>query len=169
MASSEEPAADPAPSLGKPWRLWVVTLGGSGLLPFGPGTWGSAVTCLLVWIAARRVPVVWVLLGGLVLFSAACVALGGWAQRFLGRKDPGPVVLDEAAGICLTLVGLPVRHAYAWVVLGGFVAFRIFDITKPPPARQLERLPEGWGILMDDLAAAVYANLVCQLVFRWVV
>ena len=49
-----------------------------------------------------------------------------------------------------------------------FLAFRIFDITKPPPARQLERLPAGWGILLDDLAAAVYANLVCQVLLRWV-
>src|SRR5437016_11214635 len=99
MPSSAEPAADSAPSRGKPWRLWVVTLGGAGLLPLGPGTWGSAVTCLVVWAAALKVPAVWVLLAGLVLFSAACVALGGWAQRFLGRKDPGPMVLDEAAGI----------------------------------------------------------------------
>jgi len=55
------------------------------------------------------------------------------------------------------------------VLLAGFLAFRIFDITKPPPARQLERLPAGWGILLDDLAAAVYANLLCQIIFRWAV
>jgi phosphatidylglycerophosphatase A len=145
-----------------------VTLGGAGLLPLGPGTWGSALTCLIIWMISRAAPVVWVLLAGLLIFSALCVALGGWAQTFFERKDPGPVVLDEAAGICLTLLAVPLRHALAWILLLGFVAFRVFDITKPPPARQLERLPEGWGILMDDLAAAVYANLVCQLVYRWV-
>jgi phosphatidylglycerophosphatase A len=101
----------------------------------------------------------------LVLSGALCVALGGWAQEFLGRKDPGPVVLDEAAGVCLTLLAQPMRH-WQWAVALAFVAFRVFDITKPPPARQLERLPRGWGILLDDLAAAVYANLVCQGVLR---
>ena len=83
----------------------------------------------------------------------------------MGRKDPGPVVLDEAAGICLTLLFQPFKHG-AWVFVAGFLAFRLFDITKPPPARQLEKLPAGWGILLDDLAAAVYANLLCQLLLR---
>jgi phosphatidylglycerophosphatase A len=67
----------------------------------------------------------------------------------------------------LTLLLVPMRRC-AWVVLAGFIAFRVFDVTKPPPARQLEKLPEGWGILLDDLAAAVYANLACQVLFRWI-
>lgn len=152
---------------GRPWRLWVVTLGGSGLLPLAPGTWGSAATALLVWLAWKGAgaPSQWILVAGLVLFSVLCVMLGGWAQDFLGREDPGPVVLDEAAGICLTLLALPAKH-WQWAVAAAFAAFRLFDITKPPPARQLERLPAGWGILMDDLAAAVYANLLCQVVLR---
>jgi phosphatidylglycerophosphatase A len=154
---------------GKPWRLWVVTLGGAGLLPIMPGTWGSAVAAGLAWEAYRAGwPLTEMLIAGLILFSVLCVWLGDWAQAFLGRKDPGPVVLDEAAGICLTLLAQPMRHG-AWVILAAFVAFRIFDVTKPPPARQLEKLPGGWGILLDDLAAAAYANLACQIIFRFIV
>jgi len=151
--------------------LWIVTFGGAGLLPQAPGTWGSAAAALLVWLIWHWIgPTSWVffLLAGLILSCVLCIMLGGWAQDFLGRKDPGPVVLDEVAGICLTLLALPMKHP-GLAVLVAFVAFRVFDVTKPPPARQLERLPAGWGILLDDLAAAVYANLVCQAVLRWVI
>jgi phosphatidylglycerophosphatase A len=106
----------------------------------------------------------------LVLFSVLNVGMAPWAIKEFGNKDPGKFVLDEAAGICLTILFLPMRTGWgAGIALAAaFVAFRIFDITKPPPARQLEGLPMGWGILMDDLAAGVYANLVCQVVLRWV-
>jgi len=104
-----------------------------------------------------------------VLFGGLCVALGRWTVEYYGRKDPGSCVLDEAAGICLTALFVPIYTGWreVWALLAVFVAFRIFDIVKLPPAKQLERLPYGWGILMDDLAAAVYANLVCQVVLRW--
>lgn len=156
-------------SKGRPLPLWIVTLGGAGMLPKAPGTYGSFVATVLVglvfWVTG---PSNLVLVIGLVVFSALCVPLGEWSQGFYGRKDPGPCVLDEAAGICLTLLYLPRWNGWreVWILLGAFVAFRVFDVTKPPPARQLEKLPGGWGILVDDLAAAVYANLVCQLVFR---
>ena len=116
------------------WRLWVVTFGGAGLLPIMPGTWGSAVTAALVWLAYHFLgPSPWILVAGLIASSAACVALGGWAQDFFARKDPGPMVLDETAGICLTLLFQPLKHG-VWVIALGFLAFRLFDITKPPPA-----------------------------------
>ena len=98
-----------------------------------------------------------------------CVGLGRWATEYYGRKDPGSCVLDEGAGICLTALCLPIYPGWreCWALLAVFVAFRLFDITKLPPAKRLERLPHGWGILMDDLAAAVYANVVCQAVVRF--
>ena len=152
----------------RPWQLWLVTMAGAGLLPRMPGTYGSALAAAGLWIIFRFTgPCPWVLVAGLILFSVICVWLGGWAQDFLGRKDPGPVVVDEGAGICLTLLFLP--HYGTWAIVAGFVAFRLFDITKPPPCRQLERLPSGWGILADDLAAAVYANLLCQVLLRYVI
>jgi phosphatidylglycerophosphatase A len=105
----------------------------------------------------------------LIIASCAAVQFGRWAIDFYGRKDPGPFVLDEVGGVCLTMLFLPVRGDWRelWVVLVAFAAFRFFDILKPPPCRQLEQLPAGWGILMDDLMAGVYANLACQLVVRF--
>ncbi len=140
-------------------------MGGAGLLPKMPGTYGSAVTAVGIGLLFRWFgPSQLILMGGLLLFSVLCVWLGDWAQDFLDRKDPGPVVVDEGAGICLTLLYQP--YYGTWTILVAFLAFRLFDITKPPPARQLEKLPAGWGILLDDLAAAVYANLLCQLLLR---
>jgi phosphatidylglycerophosphatase A len=153
-------------------KRWIVTLGGVGYLP-ASGTFASLLTCLVLWPilacvgpAAQNV----VALVGLGFFCVLSIALAPWAIREFGDKDPGKFVLDEAAGICLSILFLPARTGWGTGInlAAAFLAFRIFDITKPPPARQLERLPAGWGILLDDLAAAVYANLVCQVLLRWV-
>jgi phosphatidylglycerophosphatase A len=160
------------------WRRWIVTLGGAGMSPVAPGTVGSLVATIalgVIFAACERTagtpsPVVWnsILIAGVLIYSALCVALGRWATDHYGRKDPWACVLDEGAGICLTGVFLPIYPGWreAWALAAIFVAFRVFDILKPPPAKRLERLPYGWGILLDDLAAAVYANLVCQVVLR---
>jgi phosphatidylglycerophosphatase A len=161
------------------WQRWFVTLGGSGMSPVAPGTFGSlAATLLLALIVylfrqtnVPLTPTTWnaILLGGILIYGALCVALGKWATEYYGRKDPGACVLDEGAGICLTALLVPLYPGVheGWALLAIFVAFRFFDIFKLPPAKQLERLPYGWGILLDDLAAAVYANIVCQVVLRW--
>ena len=161
------------------WREWVVTLGGAGLSPAASGTVGSLVTTIILGVSLWSVPrdgsgapSFWIWHGthafGVVLFSAMCVMLGPWTYRRYGRKDPGQCVLDEGAGICLTGLFLPIgagsRPAYALVA--AFLMFRIFDVLKPPPCKHLEKLPHGWGILMDDLMAAVYANLACQVLLR---
>ena len=163
------------------WRRWVVTLGGAGVSPVGPGTVGSLVTTLLLGAFLYGLmsrggtvsPVTWnvILVGGIFLFGGLCVGLGRWTADHFGRKDPGQCVLDEAAGICLTALFVPIYPGWraAWALVAVFAAFRVFDILKPPPAKRLERLPGGWGILVDDLAAAVYANAVCQVIVRWVI
>jgi phosphatidylglycerophosphatase A len=112
-----------------------------------------------------------VALVGLILFCGLNLWLGRWSIVHFGDKDPSRFVLDEAAGICLTMLFLPASagRMLAIKLLAVFLTFRVFDITKPPPARQLESLPSAWGILMDDLAAAVYANLACQIILRWLV
>ena len=88
----------------------------------------------------------------------AVAAVGIWAADVaaprLGAKDPGPVVVDEAAGLMVTLLGVPIGFAS---VAAAFVLFRIMDILKPPPARRAEALPGGWGIMADALIAGVYA------------
>jgi phosphatidylglycerophosphatase A len=155
-------------------RKWIVTFGGAGLAPIMPGTAGSLAAAgllMLLHLAIRPINVwAWdgLLIVGVFLFSALCIKLGPFAVAHFGRDDPEPMVLDEAAGICLTLLFQPISSG-RWMLAtfaAAFVAFRIFDILKPPPARQLEHLPGGWGILLDDLAAAVYANVLCQLVLR---
>jgi len=155
-------------------RRFVATMFGSGLLPKAPGTWGSLATTLLLYpllYAAGDQPRLWtiILATGVVVFSFLCVLIGQYATADFADSDPGPFVLDEAAGICLTLLFLPARTGIGLLItlLTGFAAFRLFDVTKPPPARQLEHLPRGWGILADDLAAAIYANILCQIILRW--
>lgn len=165
-----------APDRVPQWPMWIVTVGGSGLSPVAPGTMGSLATTVLLGIVfslmGKSVDVwVWngVLVAGLLIFSALCVVFGRWTGRYFANKDPGPCVLDEAAGICLTALFLPIYPGWRqlWALAAVFAAFRVFDIVKLWPAKRLEKLPLGWGILMDDLAAAVYANLVCQVVLRW--
>jgi phosphatidylglycerophosphatase A len=154
-------------------REWIVTFFGAGKSPKAPGTVGSlaaaAILLLLYHWFAAPLSFNIVLIAGMMVASTAAVMLGPWAIGHFGRKDPGPFVLDEVAGVCLTMLLLPVRGEgrELWVVITAFVAFRIFDVTKPPPCRSLEKLPAGWGILMDDLMAAVYANLLSQLVTRF--
>lgn len=159
-------------------REWIATFGGAGKSPVAPGTVGSFATAAIIYL----VHVVWrqdatpssidfniFLLVFMLLACVAAVQLGPWAFEYYRRKDPGPFVLDEVAGVCLTMLCLPVMpdaRRELWVVLCAFAAFRVFDVWKPPPCPQLERLPAGWGILMDDLMAAVYANVCCQIVTR---
>ena len=155
-------------------RKWIVTGLGTGYLPLAPGTWGSAAVAVLFIAAAsvcRRSPVCVhaAMAAVLVAASVGCVALGKFAERHFGRKDPPQVSLDEWAGQALAYLLLPLgagRLQLLIVAAAGFVAFRLLDIVKPPPARRLEKLPAGVGILVDDLVAAVYANIICQLVFR---
>jgi len=152
---------------------WLLaTMGGVGYLP-ASGTFASLLTCLILWPILQ-----WIgpdplgqnaaALAGLILFCGLNLWLGRWSIARFGREDPGQFVLDEAAGICLTILFLPAGVGRALVVklVAAFLTFRLFDITKPPPARQLENLPHAWGILLDDLAAAVYANIVCQIFLR---
>ncbi len=148
-------------------------MGGVGYLP-ASGTFASLLTCLLLWpLLAWGNPLsqLAVAIGGTILFSVLNVGLAPWAIVEFGDKDPGRFVLDEAAGICLTILLLPARSGWDVGInlAAAFLAFRVFDITKPPPCKRLEHLPLGWGIFCDDLMAAVYANLVCQVILRWVV
>jgi phosphatidylglycerophosphatase A len=99
-----------------------------------------------------------------VIVSAVGIPTATAVARSIGEKDPGIVVVDEVAGQWLTLAAAPVMNWQS--CLAAFVLFRLFDIWKPPPVRQLERLPEGTGIVADDLMAGVYGALVLLLA-RW--
>jgi phosphatidylglycerophosphatase A len=141
--------------------IWIATCGTAGYAPVASGTVGSIVGLGLV-IGVAHLPLG--SLGRAVALASLAVALfpvGVWsagkAEQFFSRKDPGQVVIDEVVGQIVTFVAAP-DFSWKWM-LGGFALFRIFDIFKPPPARQMERLPAGWGIMMDDVAAGLYALL----------
>jgi len=145
------------------WANLVATFFGVGHLRPGPGTWGSAATVLLCWLALRYIPtnlyVLSVILAALFV-TAIGIPAATRVARAHGAKDPQFVVIDEVAGQLITLVAAPV----AWKsFLVGFILFRGFDILKPPPVRHLERLPEGVGIVVDDVGAGLYALAVMQL------
>ena len=95
----------------------------------------------------------------LALLIVMTFFLGVWAagrsEKFFGRTDPGHVVIDEVAGQMVALLLVP--HAPWKLLLAGFVLFRVFDISKPFPAGRAERLPGGWGIMLDDVISGVYA------------
>jgi len=164
---------------GDPLKTTCITVLGSGFMPLAPGTWGSLVAALafaVLWLAAvattaPRGALEVVTLAGIVAASWMSVRWGGWAIARFGRSDPKPFVLDEFAGQWVGMLMLPLTYAsggwaVAGVLVGQFLLFRVFDVVKPPPARQAEALPAGWGILTDDLIAGVYANLVGQVIWR---
>lgn len=138
----------------------VATAGYAGFFPFAPGTVGSAVG-VAVWAAARVAGATALAEALLVVTLLIVGALAASeAERRLGTTDPGPVVIDEVMGQCVTLIAAPLTWKAA---LLGFLLFRAFDIVKPPPARQLERAHGGWGIMLDDLAAGAYAAIVLRI------
>jgi phosphatidylglycerophosphatase A len=158
--------AEPQPPGKQSWweRLIVfVALGcGLGMMPFAPGTFGSLLGPPLAW-GIQQLPEWGQWLAPLVCFLAG-VPICGIAARRLGLKDPGAVVFDEIAAF--SVVFLAVKADLLTAILG-FALFRIFDISKPWPVRQLEKLPGGWGIMADDFAAAVYAGGILWMIAPW--
>ncbi|NLX05989.1 MAG: phosphatidylglycerophosphatase A [Phycisphaerae bacterium] len=152
----------------------LVTVFGLGLMPIAPGTWGSFGAALIFLayaypLGADQAGTAWLVTAILVIAgSVVGVALGKWAVRHFLMKDPSPFVLDEAAGMWLALLWIPYAGPLSLIIVAvsQFLLFRIADIVKPFPSRQSEALPFGWGIVVDDLFAAVYANLIGQAIFR---
>jgi phosphatidylglycerophosphatase A len=145
--------------------VFLATGAGVGYIPFAPGTFGSALGLVL-----------WAVIRGSVQAQAVAILVllvaGSWsgtlAEHHFGRRDPGPVVIDEIMGMMVTLFMNPV----GWIgAVAGFLLFRLSDIVKPYPANRLEALPGGVGVMADDLMAAVYANLALRAVLaatHWV-
>ncbi len=142
--------------------LW--TVGGLGLIPFGPGTFGTVAGVLIALFAmdhpGRDQEII-------LAFACAVTVLGAplasLAERVEG-KDPRTFVWDEVAGYLVTMLGMPLRE-HAWLcVAGGFFAFRIFDILKPWPIRAIEEKPGGIAVMADDILAGLYANVSLRLI-----
>jgi len=160
--TSEHPQG-PAPGSRSP-VVWLATCLGVGLWAPAPGTAGALWGSLLAWGISYLPGLVWqvvaivaVNLAGIPLCTAAGRALGG-------KKDNQAIVWDEMASMPIVFLLAPLN---GWVVgLVGFGLFRLLDITKPPPARQLERLPDGLGVMADDWMAAAYACVALWLLTR---
>jgi phosphatidylglycerophosphatase A len=152
------------------WAWTVATFFGVGYLKPGPGTYGS-IAALLLWAAAG-----WGLhlspqglMAALAIGIALSLILGVPAativERESGGHDPGFVVIDEVAGQWIALLGAPFDWRHGVIAL---LLFRLFDITKPFPVRRFERLPAGWGIVLDDVAAGLYALCVASVLRIWI-
>lgn len=168
------------------FQTLALTCGGLGFLRPAPGTWGSfppvALAGILLLAGTPAGPFNVAIAGVLVVACALCVLFGRYAESRFEGKDAAEVVIDETAGQCLPLLALPSAafgacsieaHGFVHATLyasgvcaGAFVLFRVADIVKPWPARALERLPHGWGVLADDLMAGLYAALVMQAATR---
>jgi len=138
---------------------FLATVGYVGHAPVAPGTAGSLVALPVIWFAYPRLAPAVTL--GFVL--AACVAAIWAAQQQVSadHQDPQFVVIDEFVGQLIALLFVPIG---VMTVAAGFFLFRLFDVFKPFPSRQSEKLPGGWGIVMDDVVAGIYANLALRAV-----
>jgi phosphatidylglycerophosphatase A len=145
-------------------KLAVVSCGFLGCSPVAPGTAGTLGGVAIAWIlSGTRLFPLWALLvcAGLYVLTQP---LGEWAERYAGRKDPGIFVIDEVIGYLITVLWTSGPSLLALAV--AFFVFRLFDILKPPPARAMERIPGGHGILLDDVVAGVWGLLLVMLPAR---
>jgi phosphatidylglycerophosphatase A len=136
--------------------VFVATCAHVGYAPIAPGTFGSLVALVLYYVIRRQQST------ALEFGAIAVIAvIGLWsateAEHHFGGIDPGPVVIDEVVGMLITLALHPVT---VWGAVMGFSVFRVLDIVKPWPARRLELLPGGFGVVLDDMMAGVYGNLI---------
>jgi phosphatidylglycerophosphatase A len=171
-------APDPAVRAKPP--LWAHLIGTFFFIGYGkpgPGTWASVATVIIWWFTLAHAKW-WVGFGTTVFLEGSDIATfvaallvtligipaGTRVARALGKKDPSIVVIDEVAGQLVTLIACPVSWKGA---LAALILFRAFDILKPPPVRQLERLPEGTGIMLDDIGAGVYAWIVLHVALHY--
>ncbi|MEO0716109.1 MAG: phosphatidylglycerophosphatase A [Planctomycetota bacterium] len=156
-----------------PRRLALVTVFGLGHMRPFPGTWGSLPPVFIagglfaIGVGPATAPIQFIaaMVALVVVFSAACVVLGDRAEARFGKKDPSAVVADETAGQALALAFLPAiaqanLAASIALLLWMFVAFRLLDIAKPWPISAIQRVPGGWGILLDDLLAGLVVGII---------
>lgn len=144
-------------AVAKRLAVLAATCGGAGYCPFAPGTAGAAVGLVPVLLLSAH-PLAYA--AAAVALFAAGIAASSAAEREWGRKDPPRIVIDEAASMMITFAGLPLSP---WTVAAGFALNRVLDIVKPFPAGRMQDLRGGWGVMMDDAVAGLYANLLLRL------
>jgi phosphatidylglycerophosphatase A len=161
------PPEPPSPGKAPLWATLVATFFGVGRLKPAPGTWGSLATVILWKLASSQIPAAsrtWATIAAAALVTLIGIPAATRIARARGVKDPQFIVIDEVAGQLVALIAVPL----AWkAFLAGFILFRVFDIWKPFPIRRLEQLPEGTGIVVDDLGAGVYALAIMHLLLHF--
>jgi phosphatidylglycerophosphatase A len=149
------------------WATQIATFFGAGRLKPGPGTWGSVATVIVWALAISRIPLAnraWATIVAAAVVTLVGIPAATKVARATGVKDPQFVVIDEVAGQLVALVAVPL----GWkTFVAGLILFRVFDIWKPFPIRRLERLPEGTGIVVDDLGAGLYALAIMHLLLHF--
>jgi phosphatidylglycerophosphatase A len=149
------------------WATLVATFFGIGRIKPGPGTWASVATVILWACASFEIAPAsrtWATIVAAAVITTTGIPAATRVARGSGLKDPQFVVIDEVAGQLVALIAVPL----VWkTFLAGLILFRVFDILKPFPIRRLERLPEGTGIIVDDLGAGFYALAVMHLLLHF--
>lgn len=149
------------------WADLVATAFHVGHIKPGPGTWGSAIGVLLWLLAEESVGESWRILavfGIAVLLTVIGIKAAALVARASGIEAPSFVIVDETVGQLFALIGAPITWKAA---IAGFLLFRFFDITKPFPVRRLERLPDGFGIVVDDIGAGLYSLAFLHLLLHF--
>jgi phosphatidylglycerophosphatase A len=143
---------------------WVAVGFGTGWSPIMPGTVGTLVGLPLAW-GLMRLPDLWCQIGTCLILTLIAIPICSVAEKMIGGKDPGCIVADEYLTLPITVIGL----TNPWALLSGFILHRIFDITKPPPIKQLQDIHGGFGIVIDDFLAALIALGLNHLIFAFLV
>lgn len=135
---------------------------GSGLAPFAPGTMGTLVGVVICLLC---LPLPWpIRLLIVIALLALSIYVAGQAEKIYQKKDDQRIVIDEIIGIQITMLPVAITVLHLCV---GFVLFRVFDILKPFPINNLQRLPGGWGVVIDDVGAGIYAGAIMWLLMFW--
>ena len=153
---------------GGPYRFFFVFFGTgfySGYCPVAPGTAGTLVGVCFFWCFSKFTPPLYLITVLAFIFLSVWIADG--AEKIFQKKDAPCIVIDEISGLLITMALIP----WSWLNVGlGFLLFRFFDIIKPFPARWVEKkLPGGWGVVLDDIVAGVYGNIILQVVVHCVI
>ncbi|MDD2543771.1 MAG: phosphatidylglycerophosphatase A [Candidatus Cloacimonetes bacterium] len=143
----------------------LATFFGIGFIPFMPGTFGSLAAFGIYLLLPQSLYFGsghYILSGSVLIFALIAVFISRKAELILG-EDAGSIVIDEVAGYFMATLFLP----HNWLIgLYAFILFRVFDIAKPFPIYRSQAIPKGWGVVIDDLLAGLYANLLIQILIR---
>ena len=143
---------------------WVSTVFRIGYLPTAPGTWGSLAAVVLWYLIIESISTITFIVTIIIIFILG-VYTSSITERYSDQKDPSVIVIDEWVGQWIALLFLPKSLLLGLVA---FVLFRLFDIWKPFPIKTLDKMPSGWGIMLDDALAGFYALLVLSVLRVWI-